>query len=139
MSLFSPGSRTADYDFELPAELIAQRPLARRDDSRLLVVHRGSGKIEHRHFRDLVEYVQPGDALALNVTRVLRARLLGTRDSGAPAEIFLLKPLDGDDRWEAIVHPGGKLKPGRVVHVAPAFDVEILETTERRTRIVRLL
>jgi S-adenosylmethionine:tRNA ribosyltransferase-isomerase len=132
------GSRTADYDFELPVELIAQRPLARRDDSRLLVVHRGSGKIEHRHFRDLVEYVQPGDALALNVTRVLRARLLGTRDSGAPAEIFLLKPLDGEDRWEAMVHPGGKLKPGRAVHVGPGFDVEILETTERRTRIVRL-
>jgi S-adenosylmethionine:tRNA ribosyltransferase-isomerase len=139
VSPFSPGSRTADYDFELPMELIAQRPLARRDDSRLLVVHRASGKIEHRHFRDLVEYVQPGDALALNVTRVLRARLLGTRDSGAPAEIFLLKPLGGDDRWEAMVHPGGKLKPGRVVHVAPAFDVEILETTERRTRIVKLL
>ena len=138
MKSLSQGFRTADYDFELPTELIAQRPLARRDDSRLLVVHRGSGKIEHRHFRDLVEYVQPGDALALNVTRVLRARLLGTRDSGAPAEIFLLKPLDGEDRWEAMVHPGGKLKPGRAVHVGPGFDVEILETTERRTRIVRL-
>jgi S-adenosylmethionine:tRNA ribosyltransferase-isomerase len=75
--------------------------------------------------------------LVLNTTRVFRARLLGTRDSGAPAEIFLLRPL-GDDRWEAMVSPGGKLKPRRVVHVAPGFDVEILETTERRTRIVRL-
>lgn len=132
------GSRTADYDFALPAELIAQRPLARRDDSRLLVVHRETGAIEHRHFRDLADYMDAGDTLALNVTRVIRARLLGHRDSGAPAEILLLKPLGDDDRWEAMVHPGGKLKPGRRVHVAPAFDVEILETTERRTRIVRL-
>ena len=137
-----PGSRTADYDFHLPPALIAQQPVARRDESRLLVLHRDSGRIEHRRFRDLVEYVAPGDALVVNATRVLRARLLGTRDSGAPAEVFLLRPL-GDDgggaRWEAMVHPGGKLKPGRVVHVAPGFDVEILETTERRTRIVRLL
>ncbi|MDQ2765528.1 MAG: tRNA preQ1(34) S-adenosylmethionine ribosyltransferase-isomerase QueA, partial [Gemmatimonadota bacterium] len=131
--------RTADYDFALPESLIAQRPLARRDDSRLLVVHRDTGTIEHRHFRDLADYVREGDALALNVTRVLRARLLGARDSGAPAEIFLLRPVGDDGRWEAMVHPGGKLRPGRIVHVAPGFDVEILETTERRTRIVRLV
>lgn len=138
------GSRTADYDFALPAALVAQRPLERRDDSRLLVVHRATGRLEHRRFRDLVEYVNPGDALALNVTRVLRARLLGTRDSGAPAEVFLLRrrPEPGIDagveEWEAMVQPGGKLKPGRTVHVAPGFEVRILETTERRTRIVRL-
>jgi S-adenosylmethionine:tRNA ribosyltransferase-isomerase len=133
-----PGARTADYDFPLPAGLIAQRPTERRDESRLLVVHRAAGRIEHRRFRDLVEYVEPGDALVLNATRVLRARLLGTRDkSGARAEIFLLKPL-GADRWEAMVQPGGKLKPGRRVHIADGFDVEVLEITERRTRIVRL-
>jgi S-adenosylmethionine:tRNA ribosyltransferase-isomerase len=78
-----------------------------------------------------------GDAIVLNTTRVYRARLLGTRDSGAPAELLLLKPL-GDDRYEAMVHPGGKLKPGRRVHVSPDLEVEILEATERRTRIVRL-
>lgn len=139
-----PGTRTADYDFALPPELIAQRPLERRDESRLLVVHRATGRLEHRGFRDLVEYVRPGDALALNVTRVLRARLLGTRDSGALAEVFLLRPLPGqsagtgEEAWEAMVHPGGKLRPGRVVHVAPGFEVRILETTERRTRIVGL-
>ena len=132
------GGRTADYDFFLPPSLIAQRPTERRDESRLLVVHRASGAIEHRTFRDLVEYLAPGDALVLNATRVLRARLLGTRDtSAAPAEIFLLRPL-GDDRWEAMVQPGGKLKPGRRVHIAEGFDIEVLETTERRTRIVRL-
>ena len=132
-----PGARTADYDFELPAERIAQAPAARRDESRLMVVDRAAGTIAHRVFRDLVNLVAPGDALVLNTTRVMRARLLGARDSGAPAEVFLLKPL-GDDRWEAMVHPGGKLKPGRTVHVAPGFDVEILEVTERRTRVVRL-
>jgi len=129
--------RTTDFAYELPPELIAQAPLARRDDSRLMVVDRASGTVAHRAFRDLPGLMQAGDVLVRNTTRVFRARLLGTRNSGAPAEIFLLRPL-GDDRWEAMVHPGGKLHPPRVVHVAPGFDAEIVEVTERRTRIVRL-
>ena len=131
------GTRTADYDFTLPAERIAQVPVERRDQSRLMVVSRATGTIEHRHFADIVELIAPGDAMAVNTTRVLRARLLGTRDSGGKAEVFLLKSL-GEDRFEALVHPGGKLKPGRAVHVAPELDVEILEVTDRRSRIVRL-
>ena len=103
-----------------------------------MVVERATGSITHRRFRDIVELIPADDLLVLNTTRVFRARLLGTRDSGASAEILLLKTLGGD-RWEAMVHPGGKLKPGRVVHVARGFDVEILETTERRTRVVRLV
>jgi S-adenosylmethionine:tRNA ribosyltransferase-isomerase len=102
-----------------------------------MVVDRATGEIEHRHFTDIARLIAPGDTIALNTTRVLRARLLGTRESGGKAEVFLLKPL-GDDRFEALVHPGGKLKPGRLVHVAPELDVEILEVTERRSRIVRL-
>ena len=128
--------RTADYDFTLLADRIAQVPAERRDQSRLMVVSRATGTIEHRHFMDIGELIAPGDAVAINTTRVLRARLLGTRDSGGKAEV-LLKSL-GDDRFEALVHPGGKLKPGRVVHVAPELDVEILEVTDRRSRIVRL-
>ncbi len=131
------GLRTSDYDFALPADRIAQVPVTRRDESRLMVVNRASGGIEHRRFRDLAELMLPGDALVLNTTRVFRARLLGRRDSGAPAEVLLLKGL-GDDRYEAMVSPGGKLKPGRVVHVAPGFDVYIEEVTERRTRVVQL-
>ena len=131
------GTRTADYDFVLPAERIAQVPAERRDHSRLMVVDRANGKIEHRHFSDILELVAPGDAIAINTTRVLRARLLGTRESGGKGEVFLLKSL-GEDRFEALVHPGGKLKPGRILHVAPELDVEILEVTERRSRIVRL-
>jgi S-adenosylmethionine:tRNA ribosyltransferase-isomerase len=131
------GSRTADYDFELPPELIAQEPLADRTASRLMVVHRSDGRIEHRHFADIAELIPAGDLLVLNTTRVLKARLLGTRASGARAEIFLLKPIDGNV-WEAMVSPGGKLHPGRRVTVAEDLAVEILELTERRTRLVRL-
>lgn len=132
-----PGTRTADYDFELPHDLIAQRPLERRDASRLMVVDRKAGTIAHRHFSDIVDLIAPGDVLVVNRTRVLRARLLGTRASGAPAEILLLKSL-GDSRFEAMVSPGGKLKPGRRVDIAPGLAVEILEVTARRTRVVRL-
>lgn len=134
----TPGDRTADYDFVLPSDRIAQEPLAARDASRLMVVDRATGAIAHRRFVDLVHLVAPGDCMVFNATRVMRARLLGRRDSGAAAEVLLLRPV-GDDRWEAMVHPGGKLKPGRVVHVVPGFDVEVLETTARRTRLVRLI
>jgi len=81
--------------------------------------------------------IPAGDAIVLNTTRVFRARLLGVRDNGAAAEVLLLRPL-GDALWEAMVHPGGKLKPGRVVHFAEEFEAEIVSTTERRTRVVRL-
>ena len=131
------GSRTSDYDFELPAAQIAQLPLAQRDASRLLTVNRHTGEIAHRAFTDLPHIIAPGDALVLNTTKVLRARLLGTRDSGAPAEILLLHPF-ADGTWEAMVSPGGKLRPGRRVHIAEGFDAEIVSITERRTRVVRL-
>lgn len=129
--------KTAAFDFQLPPERIAQAPAARRDESRLMIVERATGAIRHGRFPDLVDLVPAGDALVVNTTRVMRARLLGTRDSGAPAEVLLLRE-EPDGRWEAMVHPGGKLKPGRRVHVAPGFDVIIEETTERRTRRVKL-
>jgi S-adenosylmethionine:tRNA ribosyltransferase-isomerase len=131
------GERTSHYDFELPRELIAQHPLAERDASRLMVVDREKQSIAHRVFRDVADLIDPRDVLVVNRTRVFRARLLGTRASGAPAEILLLKPL-GDNRYEAMVSPGGKLKPGRRVDIAPGFSAEVLEVTERRTRVVRL-
>lgn len=132
------GSRTSDYDFDLPESLIAQRAVEPRDASRLMVVHRDTGAIEHRHFRDLPGYTAPGDLLVVNATRVFRARLLGTRPSGGRAEVMLLEP-QGDHRWEAMVSPGAKLRPGRHVHVADGFDVEIESTTGAGTRIVRLV
>jgi len=133
------GSRTSDYDFELPADRIAQTAVEPRDASRLMVVDRASGEIAHRHFYDLAELIPSGDVLVVNRTRVLRARLLGRRDSGAPAEVLLLKPTGrAAGEYEAMVSPGGKLKPDRVVHVAPGFDVRILAVTDRRTRVVQL-
>ncbi len=132
------GDRTSDYDFELPPGLIAQQPAPRREESRLMVVHRTTGEIEHRKFTDLPALIAPDDCLVINTTKVFRARLLGTRASGAPAEILLLRDL-GENRWEAMVNPGGKLKPGRVVDIAPGFSAEVCEVTERRTRIVHLI
>ncbi len=131
------GTRTSDYEFTLPPEQIAQHPPERREDSRLLIVERESGRLTHGRFGDIADLMRPGDALVLNTTRVVRARLLGTRDSGAAAEVLLLRPR-GEGTWEAMVHPGGKLKPGRMVRIADDLRVEVLETTERRTRLVRL-
>lgn len=131
------GTRTSHYDFDLPLDRIAQHPTERRGESRLMVVNRSTGEISHKQFSDLEQLIPTGDALVLNTTRVFRARLLGVRDNGTPAEILLLRSL-GESTWEAMVHPGGKLKPGRIVRVADDFDVEILSTTERRTRVVQL-
>ena len=132
------GLLTADYDFDLPPELIAQAPLERRDASRLMVLDRAAGTITHRTFTDLPSLTRPGDLVVVNRSRVVKARLLGARaGSGAPAEVFLLTPL-GDGRYEAMVSPGGKLKPGRVIEFASGFSATVLEVTERRTRIVQL-
>jgi S-adenosylmethionine:tRNA ribosyltransferase-isomerase len=131
------GDKVSDYNFALPHELIAQTPPEVRGESRLMVVNRANGNITHHTFNEIVNFIPAGDTLVRNTTRVMRARLLGTRDSGAPAEILLLKHL-GDTRYEAMIHPGGKLKPGRHVHIAPGFDIHILEVTDRRTRIVEL-
>jgi S-adenosylmethionine:tRNA ribosyltransferase-isomerase len=131
------GSRTSHYDFDLPLDRIAQFPTERRGESRLMVVNRSTGEISHRQFSDLEHMIPGGDALVLNTTRVFRARLLGVRDNGTPAEILLLRSL-GESMWEAMVHPGGKLKPGRVVRFADDFEAKIVSMTERRTRVVHL-
>ena len=106
------GLKTSDYYFDLPQELIAQDPLEERSSSRLLVMNKNTGKTEHRVFSDIREYLRPGDTLVLNNTKVIPARLLGTKeDTGANVEILLLRRL-GADRWETLVRPGKKLKPG---------------------------
>lgn len=132
------GARTSDYDYDLPEARIAQRPVEPRDASRLLVVDRQTGQLSERIFRDVAELIPAGDAIVLNTTKVFKARLLGQRESGGPAEILLLRPID-DTHYEAMIHPGGKLRPGRVVTIAPGFRVQIVEATPRRTRIVQLL
>ncbi|MBR4081117.1 MAG: tRNA preQ1(34) S-adenosylmethionine ribosyltransferase-isomerase QueA [Clostridia bacterium] len=104
--------KTSDFDYVLPEELIAQTPVEPRDHSRLLVVHRGDGSLEHRHFYDITDYLRPGDALVINETKVIPARLLGVKeDTGVPVEVLLLRRLNATD-WEALVRPGRRLKPG---------------------------
>ena len=104
--------KTADFDYNLPEELIAQTPVEPRDHSRLLVYHRKDHSIEHRHFYDIIDYLNPGDALVINETRVIPARLLGVKeDTGVPVEVLLLRRENATD-WEALVRPGRRLKPG---------------------------
>src|SRR5205807_4585390 len=118
--------RTSDFDYRLPAELIAQHPLPDRAASRLLVLDRETGAMRHAQFRDIVELVAPEDVLVLNVSRVIPARLRGTRGPGGQAGVLLVRELP-DGSWLAMGHPGGKLKPGRTVRFGDDSAVEIVE------------
>ena len=106
--------KTSDFYYELPEELIAQTPLQQRDASRLMVLNRESGQVSHRHFYDVIEYLQPGDCLVMNASRVLPARLLGHRPTGGTVEVLLLRDL-GDKKWECLCKPGRKMQPGNEV------------------------
>src|SRR5260370_3847058 len=117
--------RASDFDYSLPPELIAQERLPAGAASRLLVVDRGSGDMRHLRFAELLALVAPGDVLVLNVSRVIRARLRGTRDGGAAAELLLVRELP-DGTWLALGHPGGKLKPGRRVRFGADSAAEIV-------------
>ena len=126
-----------DFDYYLPEELIAQTPLAQRDASRLMVLPRQQGACSHRHFFELPSLLRKGDLLVFNDTRVLPARLHGRkRDTGAKVEVFLLKRLDLD-RWETLVRPGRKLRPGTEVVFSDELSAVIEDTTEFGGRIVR--
>ena len=139
------GTRVSDYEYDLPPELIARYPAPVRDQSRLLVVPRDGSPLRHLVFRGLTQLLEPGDVLVVNDSRVMPARLLGRKPTGAPSEILLLRPTPDADpvdprTWEALVRPGGKLKPGRRVVVADDLEVAILESaaSERGGRVVRL-
>ena len=106
--------KTHDFYYELPEELIAQTPLQQRDASRLMVLNRVTGEIEHKHFYDIIDYLHPGDCLVLNDSRVLPARLLGHRPTGGAVEILLLRDL-GDKKWECLCKPGKKMREGDTV------------------------
>ena len=132
------GHRTADYYFDLPQELIAQDPLEDRASSRLLILDRKTGDRTHGSFRDILKYLKKGDTLILNDTKVIPARLLGTREgTGAAVEILLLKRTAADI-WECLVRPGKKLRPGaRAVFGDGSLKAEILEVAEGGNRLVR--
>jgi len=134
------GTRTSDYDFELPPGRIAQYPSERRELSRLLVLDRASGSVRHRLFADIVELIRPEDVLVVNETRVFPARLRGRREGGGAAEILLLHPAAGiEGVWMALARPGSRLKAGRRVEISEELTVEIIDETEGGERLVRLV
>ena len=129
--------KTADFDFQLPEELIAQTPLERRDASRLLTLDKSTGELGHYHFYDLPRFLRPGDCLVLNDSRVLPARLIGRRPTGGSCEVLLLVDK-GDNQWECLVRPGRKLKPGaQVIFGEGELTAQILSELEDGKRLVR--
>ncbi|MBQ1229201.1 MAG: tRNA preQ1(34) S-adenosylmethionine ribosyltransferase-isomerase QueA [Firmicutes bacterium] len=127
-----------DFDYELPKELIAQTPAEKRDSSRLLVVHRETGEVEHKHFYDIIDYLKPTDCLVLNNSKVLPARLFGVKEgTGAKVEFLLIKRIEGDT-WETMVKPGKRLKVGDSVSFSDdkLFRAVIKDYGEDGTRIV---
>jgi S-adenosylmethionine:tRNA ribosyltransferase-isomerase len=131
--------RTADYDYELPAELIAQHPPAERDAARMLVLDPRSGAVAHATVRDLPRFLDPGDLLVLNDSRVLPARLMGRRRDGGEAEVLLLRPIDGDrHRWEALIRPSRRLAAGSRVQFEGSELAVSVEEHDGETATVRL-
>ncbi len=128
-----------DFDYDLPQELIAQTPAEKRDFSRLMVVHRSTGEVEHKHFYDIIDYLKEGDCLVLNNSKVLPARLYGKKEgTGANIEFLLIKRIEGDT-WETMVRPGKRLKPGDTVSFSDdkLFRAHIIDYGDDGTRIVR--
>lgn len=126
-----------DFDFYLPEELIAQHPLEKRDTSRLMVLDKETGEIEHKVFHDIVEYLNPGDTLVLNNTRVMPARLIGEKEgTGGKIEFLLLKRVD-KDQWECLAKPGKSARVGRkFIFGEGKLSAEVIEVKENGNRIV---
>ena len=130
--------RLSDFDYHLPKELIAKYPVEPRDSCRLMVLDRKDGSIQHRIFRDIVDYLEEGDTLVLNDTKVIPARLKGKKKTGASIEVFLLRPLS-DDVWEALVKNLKRLKEGQEIIFGEDFRGELLEKEEDGKAKVRLI
>ena len=128
--------KTHDFFYDLPEELIAQTPLEKRDTSRLMVLDRNSGTVAHRHFYDILEYLQPGDCLVMNDSRVLSARLLGHRPTGGAVEVLLLRDL-GDKKWECLCKPGKKMQVGsEVIFGDGELSAVVTEVRDDGNRVV---
>ena len=129
--------KTSDFYYELPEELIAQVPVEPRDSSRLMVYDRATGEVSHRIFRDILDYLHPGDALVINQTRVLPVRLKGRKaESGAQIECLLLKRRNAND-WEALVRPAKRLHEGTRIEFGPDFSCEVLQKEEDGIAVLR--
>ena len=129
--------KTSDFYYDLPQELIAQTPLERRDGSRLMVMDKATGALQHRHFFDIVDYLRPGDCLVMNDSRVIPARLLGHRPTGGAAELLLLRDK-GDGVWECLARPGRKLHEGaEVIFGDGALTATVKTVLENGNRLVQ--
>lgn len=126
--------KVSEFSYELPEELIAQHPTEKRDLSRLMVLDKKSHTIEHKVFKDILDYLEPGDCLVRNNTKVIPARLYGKKETGAKVEFLLLKRIEGDI-WETIVRPGNKLHIGtKVIFGDGLLEAQILEALQRRNK-----
>ena len=132
--------KTSDFNYNLPENLIAQTPLEKRDHSKLMVLHKDNGKIEHKHFYDILDFINPGDCLILNDSRVLPARICGIKDgTGAKVEFLLLNQKD-KDTWEVLAGPGKKAKPGTSFTFGGGLlKANVLEVTDSGNRIVKFI
>lgn len=128
-----------EFDYDLPEELIAQTPLKDRDTSRLLVLHKENGELEHRHFKDIIDYINPGDTLVLNDTKVMPARLFGVKqETKAKVEMLMLTQIEGDD-WEVLLKPAKRIKVGQKLSFGEGkIEAECIEELEQGGRIMRL-
>ena len=128
--------KTKDFWYDLPEELIAQTPLQQRDTSRLMILDRATGEVTHKHFYDIIDYLQPGDCLVMNDSRVLPARLLGHRPTGGAVEVLLLRDL-GDKKWECLCKPGRKMQAGNeVIFGNGELTATVAEVKDDGNRIV---
>lgn len=129
--------KVSDFNYNLPEKLIAQHPYDKRDEARLMVLDKNTNKIEDKIFSDVIDYLNPGDCLVINNTKVIPARLYGKKDTGANIEFLLLKRIEGDF-WEVMVRPGNKLKPGTIAYFGDGLlKAEILEILEGGNRKVK--
>ena len=131
--------KLSDFDYELPQELIAQTPIKQRDESRLMILNRETGEIGHHHFHDILDELYQGDVLVLNNTKVIPARLIGTKEeTGAVIELLLLKEL-GDDIWECLSRPAKRLKIGTIVSFGNKLKAQVVEKMDEGIVRVRLI
>ena len=130
--------KLSDFNYNLPEELIAQDPLEKRDNSRLMVLHRETGELEHKHFYDVIDYLNPGDCLVVNNTKVIPARLMGVKEeTGASIEVLLLKRKE-EKVWETLVKPGKKARVGARISFGDGLLVgEVIDVVEEGNRLIR--
>src|SRR6056300_458058 len=135
--------KLSNFDFDLPKELLAEYPAENRDESRLMVLHRDSGKIEHKMFKDVIDYFDEGDVMVLNNTKVFPARLFGNKEkTGARIEVFLLRELNQEQRlWDVLVDPARKIRIGNKLYFGEdeSLVAEVIDNTTSRGRTLRFL